>query len=467
MKRYLARALPASLLLLAALPGGATAHVLAARYQAPLPLAVYVAGAAIAVAMSFAFVTLRNPQTLPTTDRGAARTSPGWLRGGLRLVGLLGWLWIVVQAFAGGSSDADVASLFLWVYGWVGVALLSALVGPVWFFIDPFSTLHDIIGALGRRLGLRGAAPQPYPVALGIWPAVAGFGFFVWLELVGRVEGGRTLSLVMIGYTLIALAGMFYFGRDTWRRQADVFGVWFGLLGRLAPYALDGPPEAGIVRRRAFGAGLTEGGWNRAQLVLLTLGTGAIIYDGLSQTEIYYQLFGRPDFFGQAQIALGTLLAGAFMAAVLALALGVAMRVGTAATGAGLLPVAVGYLVAHYIVFLLVEGQRIVHALNDPLQQGDNLLPFDLGFYEPVLFLPTALVWTVQLAAVVGGHVLGAWAGHLAMPGGATRRQPLRQVPLAALMVLFTSVTLWSLGQAVLMEPEARRLVDGLAILAR
>ncbi|MDQ3938247.1 MAG: hypothetical protein M3253_06150, partial [Chloroflexota bacterium] len=346
-------------------------------------------------------------------------------------------------------------------------ALLSALVGPVWFFIDPFSTLHDIIGALGRRVGLRGAAPRRYPAALGIWPAVAGFGFFVWLELVGRVEGGRTLGLVMIGYTLIALAGMFYFGRDTWRRQAEVFGVWFGLLGRLAPFALDGPPEAGIVRRRAFGAGLAEGGWNRAQLVLLTLGTGAIIYDGLSQTEIYSQLFGRPDFFGQAQVALGTLLAGAFMAAVLALALGVAMRVGTAATGAGLLPVAVGYLVAHYIVFLLVEGQRIVHALNDPLQQGDNLLPFDLGFYEPVLFLPTALVWTVQLAAVVGGHVVGAWAGHLAMPGGATRREPLRQVPLAALMVLFTSVTLWSLGQAVLMEPEARRLVDGLAILAR
>ena len=61
---------------------------------------------------------------------------------------------------------------------------------------------------------------------------------------------------------------------------------------------------------------------------------------------------------------------------------------------------------------LLGDGQRIVNAIADPFQLGWNL--FGLAFFEPsVDWLPPALVWTIQLAAVVGGHVLGAWSGHV------------------------------------------------------
>jgi hypothetical protein len=67
-----------------------------------------------------------------------------------------------------------------------------------------------------------------------------------------------------------------------------------------------------------------------------------------------------------------------------------------------------------------------------------------------VQFLPAAIVWSIQLAAVVGGHVVGAWAGHAAMTEETGDARPLAQLPLAALMVVLTSLTLWSLGQAVL-----------------
>ena len=96
----------------------------------------------------------------------------------------LGWAWIIAQGIAGGSSDGDVATLFLWVYGWVGVAILCAIIGPVWHFLDPFSTLHDLGAAVLRRLGVQGWAIADYPAALGRWPAAIGFAFFVWLELV-------------------------------------------------------------------------------------------------------------------------------------------------------------------------------------------------------------------------------------------------------------------------------------------
>jgi hypothetical protein len=450
MAHHLVRSTGAALALLAALPGTAAAHQITERYQAPLPLIAYVLGAAIAVAISFAFVILRNPGPAEGRPPPTSRTLPAWLRVGLRAIGLLAWLWIVAQAVAGGSSSADVASLFLWVYGWVGLALVSALIGPIWSWIDPFSTLHMIVTAVGHRIGLGSEGePAAYTPRWGIWPAVIGFALVVWLELVGRVEGGRALGLLLVGYTFVTLAAMSYFGREEWRRHGEIFSVWFALLGRLAPFSLAGPPEEGRVRRQPLGSGLLSGGWTAAHLVLVSLGTGSIILDGLSQTEVYFDLFGQPS------PMMGTIVAVVFMGLLIALALGVASRLGVAAVGAGLLPVAVGYLIAHYFTFLLVDGQRILHALNDPLQRGDNLLPFDLGFSEPTLFLPTAMVWSIQLAAVVGGHVLGAWAGHSALVATGARADALRQLPLAVLMVLFTSVTLWSLGQAVIAEPEA------------
>ena len=80
--------------------------------------------------------------------------------------------------------------------------------------------------------------------------------------------------------------------------------------------------------------------------------------------------------------------------------------------------------IAHYLTYLLIDGQRIVIAISDPFQRGWDL--FGTAFHEPTgAWLPPGLVWTVQLAAVVGGHMLGAWGGHvvaaLDAPPGLTR----------------------------------------------
>jgi hypothetical protein len=65
----------------------------------------------------------------------------------------------------------------------------------------------------------------------------------------------------------------------------------------------------------------------------------------------------------------------------------------------------------------------------------------------------------VQLAAVVGGHMLGAWGGHVvaaldAPRGLAPSTLRTRQIPLAVVMVALTTLTLWSLGQSIVVEPE-------------
>lgn len=432
------------------LPPAVLGHTLNAAYESRLPLVVYLAGAGLAVALSFAFVLVRDLRAEPPPADGLSRRVPAPVVALLRIVGLLAWTWIVVQGLTGGSSDADVGTLFVWVYTWVGVAIVSAFVGPIWHWLDPFSTIHDAGAWILARLGIEGWEKSEYPRRLGRWPAVAGFAFVIWLELVLRGGAGRTLFVAVAGYTVLTVLMMAQFGRDAWRSNGETFSVWFRLIGRLAPFALT--DETGRLRRRPFASGLLEPGWSTSDIVLVALGAGSILFDGLSQTTPWYEVFGAPA------PPLATLQLVGFLGLVVLAALAVSRLVGVASTGAGLLPIAVGYLVAHYFTYLLIDGQRIVIAISDPLQQGADL--FGTAFYQPTgAFLPPGFVWTLQLVAVVGGHMIGAWGGHVAAareagPNSQLRHAArLRQVPLAAVMVALTTITLWSLGQAIFVTP--------------
>jgi len=445
--RPLAGAIGGALLLALLVPGVALGHALSTTYQSRLPLAVYVVGAAATVALSFIFVLVRDVRAERPEPPRDGHLPPAVVRHGLRALGLIAWSWIIAQGILGGSSDATVSTLFLWVYGWVGVAILSMAVGPVWHFLDPFSTLHDIGAAVLRRLGIRGWALADYPAALGRWPAVAGFVVIVWLELV--VEAGpQVLFIFVVAYTALSLALMAQFGRDQWRSEGDVFTVWFRMLGRIAPYAL--VDEDGRVVRRGFATGLLAPGFRIADVVFVAVAIASILFDGLSQIQVWYDTFGLPG------VPVKTIQLLAFLGIVVVAAVLVTRAVGIAATCAGLVPIAAGYLIAHYLTYVLIDGQRIIIAVSDPFQQGWNL--FGTAFYEiSVGWLPPGLVWTVQLAAVVGGHMLGAWGGHvvaaLEAPSGMSPRELRnRQIPLAIVMVALTTLTLWSLGQAMVSE---------------
>jgi hypothetical protein len=460
------------------LPTAASAHQLTSRYESPIPLAGYVAGAAIAVALSFALVLGRAGGAAAAAAAAADEGGPGrsaspapvrsvivprWLRLALRAVGLAAWLLIVAQVVSGApNGDADVASLVVWLFGWVAVALVSALLFPIWNWLDPFATLYDLGSGLLRRLGVRGAAALPYPSGLGVWPAVGGILLVAWFELVvPQTRGGRALGLVVVAYTGVTLLLMSQFGRDAWRDRGETFSVWFGTLNRLAPFAPDpaAPGEQVLVRR--YGAGLDTPDWTTARAVLVGVATASVIYDGLSQTQAFAGWFGTPG------VAEGSILLVLFVGALGTAAALVARLVGPRSLGAGLVPIAVGYIVAHYLTYLLFSSPRIVNVASDPLGVGASLL--GIPPFEPSAdWLPPAASWAIQLLAIVGGHVLGAFEGHRAAiheaaapvrrarPGVrvAVRDVRLRQVPLAVLMVGLTSLTLWSLGQVVVVPAE-------------
>ncbi len=445
-------------------PAVALGHTLNATYTSRLPLAVYLAGAATTVALSFIFVLVRDVRAERPDGTGEGRMPPAALGYLLRALGLVAWLWIVIQGIVGGESDAEVATLFIWIYGWVGVAMISAIVGPVWHFLDPFSTLYDIGAAIARRLDIEPWDMAEYPAWLGRWPAVIGFAVVVWLELV-LAGGPQVLFVVLVGYTAFTLAMMAQFGRDTWRSNAEVFTVWFRLLGRLAPFAL--ADEDGRIRRRPFLSGLLEPGWTLADVVIIALGVGSILFDGLSQTQLWFDLFGLPSLLVKTLVLVG------FLGIIVLLALGVTRFVGVAATGAGLLPIAMGYLVAHYLTYLLIDGQTHHHRDLGPTPERrgpvrDRVLP-DVGSVAAAgtrLDGPAGRAWS---AVTCSGRGVATWSRpwrrHVSCPPATLRT---RQVPLAVVMVALTTLTLWSLGQAIVVSPpDAAAAVQTVAATSR
>ena len=184
-------------------------------------------GPRLTVALSFVFVIVRDVRAAPPDLTAGGHLPPALapLSRSAR-IGLVGWAWIIAQGIAGGSSDGDVATLFLWVYGWVGLAIVCAVIGPAWHFLDPFSTLHDLGAALLRRARRRRAGRSPTTRRASVAGRRRSGSRSSSGSSSSCMAGPSTLFIVLVGYTALTLAMMAQFGRDEWRVAGrDVHGL--------------------------------------------------------------------------------------------------------------------------------------------------------------------------------------------------------------------------------------------------
>src|SRR5581483_6309372 len=104
----------------------------------------------------------------------------------LGAVGLALSLSLLAVIVVGGLFGAQLfgdnpATVVVWVDFWVGLGVVSALVGNIWDFLSPLSQAGRL---LDRFLAGRGAARRRYPGWLGVWPAVVLLLCWSWAELV-------------------------------------------------------------------------------------------------------------------------------------------------------------------------------------------------------------------------------------------------------------------------------------------
>jgi hypothetical protein len=106
----------------------------------------------------------------------------------------------------------------------------------------------------------------------------------------------------------------------------------------------------------------------------------------------------------------------------------------------------VGYVIAHYVSYLVEVGQQTLIYLSDPMVEGANYLgTADLQVNYWLTLHPTFLAVT-KVAAIVGGHVLGVVAAHdRAMKLLPRRDQLTGQLPLLLVMVGYTIAGLYLL----------------------
>ncbi|GAA4580094.1 hypothetical protein GCM10023194_07460 [Planotetraspora phitsanulokensis] len=425
------------------------AHGVGGRQDLPIPFSAALAGAIIALLVSFA--ALGVLWTEPRLGGTLARVRP---LSGLfqRAVSSNGWAWtwrivgLVVAAYfcvglVFGPDDVDnpTAGAF-YVLFWVGLVPLSLLLGPVWRALNPLRTLHLLASRALRRdpdAGLR-----PLPDGVGYWPAAAGLFAFVWLELVAPDRATLPVIGIWLGaYAVIMLTGAVVFGAR-WFDKADAFEAYSDLIGRLAPVVRR---DDGQVAWRNSLDGMSGLRPAPGLPVLVVMLLGSTMYDSLSGAPVWVRFVQDSPLpapvVGTAGLVLVIgLVLGAFLGTTaLAGRRGATEpRVMAGELAHSIVPIAVGYLIAHYYTLFLLEGQRTIALLSDPLVTGADWLG-TAGWTVGGLGNTPAGIAMLQVTVIIIGHVLGTVLAHDRALALLPRRTAVTgQIPLLALMVLYT-----------------------------
>jgi hypothetical protein len=446
-------------------PVAASAHGLLGRAYLPVPawLFAWVAGAVLLISF-LALPALWSRPRLEHARQTRILSLPQWLAPACGAVGVALFMLVVLSGIAGSQiPTTNLAPTAVFVLFWVGLPVISVAFGDVFAPFNPWRAAARGARAVAHRTGLRVPAPLPYPTALGRWPAVAGVLAFGWLELVfvGRSQPA-TLAVLAVAYGLVQLCGMALFGIETWTERGDAFAVAFNLFSRLSPLAWR---ERALWRRPAL-SGLTELESLPATAMLVCAIIGTTTFDGFINGPVWR---GAAPSLERSLRHLGL---GGTVALELVLTIGLIAsvlvcaglyRLGVAGMGQissepptrrlvglfahSLAPIAFGYLLAHYFSLLVTQGQATAYLISDPLGTGANLFG-TAGARINYGLLSAAVIWYVQVAALVAGHVSGLALAHdrALVVYGDTRVAAESQRWMLAVMVTFTCLGLWLLS---------------------
>jgi hypothetical protein len=380
------------------------AHGVGQSQDLPLPLDLVLQAGAATVVVSFLLVAAwwKRPRLTAT----APRRAPGRA---LRFVVLAVVAYLAGNALLGPRGPANPAAHALFVWLWVGLVPVSVVFGPVWREVNPLRTLF-------RLLRLPAAGLRPVPSPAGRWPAAVALLAFVWLELVAPHRGDPVVAgCWMIGYAVVQLAIAAVRGEE-WFARGDCFEVYSDLAGRLSP-GQNRNPLAGVAGTPA-GPGLAA---------FLAVWWGSTIFDSASGSPAwaaFLQRAGNPLLYGTAGLLL-------LCAVVL---VSVRLLAGRLDMTASLIPIAVGYTLAHYLSLLLVEGPR--GALLAVQQWGlAGAAQWDVVPMQGVIA-------GAQITLILLGHVAGVLVAHDMALAAAPDRPMLAtladELPVVLLMIGYT-----------------------------
>ncbi len=450
------------------------AHGISQRADLPIPLALFIYGAALVLLVSF--VGLAVLWREPRLERAWWRPLPlglGRLLGSKPVeivAGALGVFLLVLVVYSGLEGQQTAASnfapTFVYVIFWIGLVGASVLCGDVYRAFNPWRAIGRAVASLARLAARGKELPPPlrYPERAGIWPAAAAIVAFAALELVyASPEDPSTVAIATMIYSVGTFVGMALYGVDEWIDKGEGFSVYFNFFSRLSPFSTHDRVVG--VRRPLSGLTTIEPLPGTTAFVAVMIGTAS--FDGVSESELWVDVGGAiGDLFGSLGFSAQT-------ASELASAVGVAACVGMvlglyylgiagvralggqldsrrlAGTFAhSLVPIALAYVSAHYLTLLLFQGQAMAYLVSDPLGSGSDL--FGTAEVAISYFMGATLIALLQVGLVLTGHVAGLVLAHdraLVVYPGDSRLATQSQLWMLAVMIGFTTFALLLLLQ--------------------
>ncbi|MGK8208182.1 hypothetical protein ACRS8P_13920 [Burkholderia cenocepacia] len=465
-----------------AAPAAAHAHAFGAIYTLPLPLWLYLYGCVAALVASFAVAIVvghdrrwlgipvqRHRGTPEADERRLDRLCNRWW---LRAAGVATLAIGTTCALVGSPvASANLSMTLFWVLFVLGFQYLCACFGNLYRAVNPWRTTAQLAGiATGGGKAMRHGDARGYYVA---------FAFLYGLICLELFSSGspRELGMALLAYTAINLTGARALGSRVWFGSFEAFAVLFNIVGSLS---LLRPTHRQLAIVEPVIVPCADGGTLRApptglMLCILFL-LSSTAFDGFRDTRVFVDLYWVHAYrfltpwtgsditrsFPLLQSGYHALQYVALLLSPLPFAgvLWLACRCGKAllrtrissvtlahAFSPAVIPVAVGYNVAHYFTLLASQGPDIVRLISDPLGNGWNL--FGTAFHHTgTPILPADLVWHIQVAAILGGHVIGILAAHrIALRiFGTGKTAALSQFPTLVVMLLYTTAGLWILS---------------------
>lgn len=435
------------------------AHASEQGFVLLLPTDVYIMAGVATVALTVVFLALLPDGAVKALYRPLPLIRPPQIRLH-HVTSCLAALFFGALIWIGFTGPHDPLRnplpVLFWTVWWVALVGLQGLIGNHWRWSNPWTGPAAL---LSRLTGMH--APLRYPHFLGYAPGIAVFlGFAGFLMADTAPSDPPRLAAVLGIYWYVTLLGLVIFG-PRWMIRAEGITILMRAYARMSIFGRQG-------KRMAIGLP----GWQvlaRPQVpvglgifILFMLGSGS--FDGLNETFWWLGVLGiNPlEFPGRSAVVtqniIGLIIANLALIAGFTACIWIGARIVGAELRAAfclfaptILPIALGYHLAHYLTSLLVGGQYALLVLNDPLNNGANLLGFG-KFYVTTGFFNTPhtvkIIWLTQAGAVVAGHVIAILLAHaLALRAyGSTRRAMLSQAPLAVFMVLYTFFGLWLLA---------------------
>ena len=433
----------------------ASAHGTGSRTDLPLPAWQMAWAAAFSVIVSFvALGTFWDKPRLAAAAAGrrlvSLASSPAKaLEVVCKVVGVGLFGVVILAAWWGKASPAtNIAPTAFLIWFWVGLQLVSVLLGDVWSAFNPFTTIADTAASLKARLRRTPlSSVTDDSDGTGGWVAVGLIAAYLWYELAYHsTDSPRSVAVFLTAYSVVMLGGAAVFGRG-WARSADGFAVLFRKISLIAPLYRD---QAQDLRLRTPLSGLTtlRGGVYTVAFILTVL--GSTTFDGFTRSSIWLDLAG--DLTGWEATFVNTLGLGVIIAFV-ALLYTLAVKVMAVVTGDStrelaiefaptLVPIVVAYAAAHYFSALLLDGQLLINLLSDPFGHGWDLFGTRDYAINWILVSPSEIAW-VQAVAIAVGHVLAVAAAHDRAIDRYPRETALRsQYPMLLVMVAYTVIGL-------------------------